>query len=96
VSITISSADASNSPQSISVVLQVTNKPGDFDGDGDVDQHDFGVFQMCITGDAAGPFEAGCEPGNFDTDLDIDSSDLSKFLSCMSGATIASDPNCGQ
>jgi hypothetical protein len=48
--ITVTSPEATNSPQAVAVTLTVRPKPGDYDGDGDVDQSDFSIFQACFTG----------------------------------------------
>ncbi len=69
----------------------------DADGDGDVDQMDFGVFQGCFGG--AGVTVTGfCDcfdrhpAGEGDQDVDMD--DLDMFEACASGPGIALDPNC--
>lgn len=54
--------------------------PGDFDGDGDVDEDDLAEFELCYTGPDGGPLEPGCEPGDFDGDGDIDCDDWDQFL----------------
>jgi hypothetical protein len=53
--------------------------PGDFDGDGDVDQDDADQFALCHTGPDGGSIEPGCEPGDFDGDGDIDCDDWDLF-----------------
>jgi hypothetical protein len=66
---------------------------GDFDGDGDVDHSDFGVFQTAISGpslDSALP-----EFGDLDGDGDVDQIDFGLFQRCISGPDIISDANCG-
>jgi hypothetical protein len=81
------------------------NSPfADADGDGDVDQADFAIFQVCFTG-STGPIPATpayCEC--FDRpegdpplpDLDIDQSDLARFEACASGPGIPAIPTCGE
>lgn len=73
----------------------------DADQDGDVDQLDFGAFQLCITGpnDPWGQFDAdrcGCYDRNHDDD--IDTQDFLKFLDCVTGPEIqwTSTPACPQ
>ncbi|GMV98041.1 MAG: hypothetical protein AMXMBFR83_23940 [Phycisphaerae bacterium] len=65
----------------------------DFDGDGDVDQVDFGEFQRCFTGfgGATSP-ECAC----FDQDgiNGVDDADLTAFVNCASGPNIQADPGC--
>jgi Tol biopolymer transport system component len=68
--------------------------PGDFDGDGDVDQQDFGHFQVCLTGSGAGPVDSGCEDAVLDGDTDVDEADLAIFTNCLSGADVPADPAC--
>ncbi|UCD28515.1 MAG: sulfatase-like hydrolase/transferase [Planctomycetota bacterium] len=64
---------------------------GDFDGDDDVDQEDFGHFQACFsgTGDLYG---AGCKDADMDSDEDVDLVDFNIFHSCMAGAN--QSPGC--
>ena len=74
--------------------------PGDFDGDGDVDQSDFGHLQVCLSGDVSciwctgSLYGIGCEDADFDGDGDVDQYDVSTFLRCMSGANVPADPGC--
>jgi hypothetical protein len=69
----------------------------DADGDGDVDQADFAVFQACYTGQG-GTLATGCEcydvhpAGAGDSDIDTD--DWAAFEACASGAGIAADAAC--
>ncbi len=57
----------------------------DVDHDSDVDQSDFGAFQLCYTG-ASGGVPAGCECLNRDKDTDVDNDDFTAFADCWSGA----------
>jgi len=63
----------------------------DLDGDGDVDQEDFGAFQVCFSG-SAHPCEARCEEADLDSDGDVDGADFSMFQACMGGAN--QTPGC--
>jgi hypothetical protein len=92
--ITISAAGAVNSPQTVAVALEVRNKPGDFDGDGDVDQDDFGYFQRCFTGSGNGQTEPACQAARLDEDIDVDGDDFTIFQGCLSGAGVPSDAEC--
>jgi probable HAF family extracellular repeat protein len=79
--------------------FQVTlcNDPfADADGDGDVDQVDFGTFQACFTGHAGGvPTGCGCFNRHVDADdPDIDEDDYAEFETCASGPAVAADPAC--
>ncbi|MEP0841331.1 MAG: hypothetical protein HRF43_01315 [Phycisphaerae bacterium] len=69
----------------------------DEDGDGDVDQKDFGALQACFTG-AAGPRSEACKCFDRDGDLLIDSDDLfgphNTFTACQSGPDIPADKTC--
>jgi hypothetical protein len=77
---------ASNSQGSDTESWQVlVRSAADFDGDGDVDQEDFGVLQSCFS--AFGyPTPAGCEDVNLDGDFDVDRDDFNVFLPCVGGA----------
>jgi len=66
----------------------------DFDGDGDVDQEDFGHFQACLTGTAVPVTDPDCQNANFDGDIDVDNNDFVIFEQCMNGASIPADPDC--
>ncbi len=68
--------------------------PGDFDGDGDVDIDDFGVFQACATGAGLGPPPPGCDDKRLDADDDIDLSDFGIFQRCLTGPDVPGDANC--
>ena len=67
--------------------------PGDFDGDQDVDQADFGYFQMCFSG-AGNPCTPDCQEARLDADEDVDADDFSIFQACMSGPNVPGDPGC--
>lgn len=68
----------------------------DVDEDGDVDQTDFGVFQLCYTG-ASVEMASSCRC--FDTDADgrITGGDFQAFLNCAqtSGPNVPVDKTCG-
>ncbi len=66
----------------------------DFDQDGDVDQEDFGLFQVCLTGLGLAQNEIACAPMLLDEDRDVDADDLLLFYGCMSGPAIPGDPLC--
>ncbi|MHC4444633.1 MAG: hypothetical protein ACYTBZ_09290 [Planctomycetota bacterium] len=65
--------------------------PGDFDFDRDVDQENFGSFQVCLSGDGVLP-EAGCEFADLEEDGDVDIIDFGIMEPCMSGAN--NPPGC--
>jgi hypothetical protein len=72
-------------------VWRFTTRYGDHDGDGDVDQEDFGFFQGCMTG-SGGVITPGCEEVDLDADEDVDVNDFDVFESCMGGPD--STPGC--
>jgi hypothetical protein len=92
--ITVDSSNATNAPQNLTVSLNVSHKPADYDGDGDVDQEDFGVFQACFTGPGSTISVPRCTEADFDDDDDVDQDDFGRFQQCMSGAGVPSDPSC--
>ncbi len=71
----------------------------DADGDGDVDHEDFGVWQLCRTGGAAGTAIPADPPYCvcFDTAAPfgvIDDDDLADFEGCSNGPTVPAEPDC--
>ncbi len=74
--------------------LSLPYKPGDFDGDGDVDQKDFAHVQVCLSGSTIPQDAPACLDTRFDGDTDVDSDDMAKFLGCFSGPNVESDPTC--
>ncbi|MHC4444051.1 MAG: DUF5010 domain-containing protein [Planctomycetota bacterium] len=76
-------------------VLLCTNLvvAGDFDGDGDVDHEDFGIFQACLTGNGQ-PVAADCLYADLDGDRDVDLEDFSVFRQCMSGPNVPAAIGC--
>jgi len=70
-----------------------TAKP-DFDRDGDVDQQDFGQFQLCLTGSNIPQTDPACLNAKLDADDDVDTADTNYFLYCFSGPNVPADPNC--
>jgi hypothetical protein len=68
--------------------------PSDFDGDGDVDQEDFGHFQVCHTSSGNTQTDPNCLDADVDGDGDVDPDDFTVFNDCLSGANIPADPSC--
>ena len=68
--------------------------PGDFDGDFDVDQTDFGFFQLCLSGGDHPQPDPNCQKAKLDGDGDVDWHDLALFRKCMTGAGLVGNPNC--
>lgn len=82
---------------SLELVVPITcpDVYGDADGDGDVDAEDFGEWQRCFTGDAAGR-SPECACLDADQNGRIDEDDLAAFEACATGPGIAQpDPGCG-
>ncbi len=92
-------------PITLRVLLMGCSVPfADADGDKDVDQDDFGVFQSCFTGAGGTIAGAACGCMNVKTwngssyvgeDTDIDGDDLMEFIKCITGPAIeyvADDP----
>jgi hypothetical protein len=73
--------------------LTLLGPPGDFDGDGDVDQEDFGFFQHCLSGYAI-PFAAGCDAADLQQDNDVDLDDFIIFQRCFAGPDVSASPDC--
>lgn len=94
--IQVSDPDATNSPVNIfmTVVVSTPAPPGDFDGDGDVDQSDFGRFQACIKGPGIIQDDPFCAGAKLDNDVDVDQDDFGVFQGCYSGPNIPADFNC--
>ena len=95
--VTVSSGEAGNSPQTISVNVTIDPSPFarvDFDEDGDVDQEDFGRFQACYTGPGVPQNAPNCFNAKLDDDDDVDVGDFSVFQRCMTGEGILADPDC--
>jgi hypothetical protein len=72
------------------------NVPSDFDFDTDVDQSDFGAFQVCLTGHGQGPPSQECLCADLDSDGDVDLDDFGLLQACFSGADIPADPSCAE
>jgi hypothetical protein len=63
----------------------LSNAPGDFDRDGDVDQSDFGLMQRSFSGAGVASFDARTD---LDDDSDTDSDDFAIFDGLMTGPVI--------
>ena len=92
--ITISDDDASNSPQTVTVHLTIETVSPDLNGDGDVDQEDFGHFQMCYSGSGTPQNDPACLEADFDEDADVDHDDFAVLQRCLSGAETAAERTC--
>ncbi len=65
--------------------------PGDFDGDTDIDQVDFGHLQACLTADGVS-YTPACRDADLEGDGDVDAVDFGLFLPCMGGSDLP--PGC--
>ncbi len=91
--VSVSAPEALNSPRALTVTVTVRTVKPDMNGDGDVDQEDFGVFQRCLSGNLPQP-EPSCATAKMDGDGDVDEQDFLIFFECMSGADTAAVRTC--
>ena len=73
--------------------LTVGTVAPDLDGDGDVDQEDFGRMQTCYSGQGIA-VASGCGPADFDGDGDADVDDFQVFAACLSRPGQPAARNC--
>lgn len=85
---------AGNSPRNVDVTLTVQPIPGDFNGDGNIDSSDVGLFVGCLTGADQETQAPECVAMDLDSDDDVDQSDFARLQLCLSGTGIAADPAC--
>jgi hypothetical protein len=72
--------------------VQVLGPAADFDGDGDVDGADFGVFASCMNGPGAALSAPPCSYARLDGDTDVDGEDFGIFAACFNGS--GNPPKC--
>jgi CubicO group peptidase (beta-lactamase class C family) len=87
-----SSPPAVNSPQTITVTVDVKTVLPDLDLDTDVDQEDFGRFQACLSGQDTPP--PSCLDADFNHNGLVDQLDFAVFLECFSGPAVPADVTC--
>lgn len=93
--ITVTAPGAQNTPVYLPVTVHVNTVDPDHDGDGDVDQVDFGAFQHCMSGAGIPQADPDCEWAQLDAgDNDVDQDDLDVFIGCMSTPNVPADPQC--
>jgi thiosulfate dehydrogenase len=85
---------AGNSPQVITVTVNVRSVLGDFDLDGDVDLDDYSHLQNCFSTVVGFPPPLGCDDALLDDDVDVDAQDLILFRGCMSGMNVLANKHC--
>jgi len=84
---------AVNSPQEIRIAVRVKTVLPDLDLDGDVDQDDFGEFQVCFT-PAGQEVSPECLPADFNADGIVFLNDFNAFQHCLSGPDVPADASC--
>ncbi len=77
--------------QFVAVPLDI---PGDFDGDGYVDQTDLDHLLACSSGPTTPQTDPTCDDAKFDADDDVDQVDFGIFQPCYGGENNPGDPNC--
>lgn len=92
--VTVTSAEAVNSPQTLTVRVTVKSVGPDFDGDGDVDMEDHGHLQACFSGTGVGQSDPNCQNARLDDDADVDQADYQILKGCLSGANVLADMDC--
>jgi len=84
-------------PEALPSCIPCHDPFADLDGDADVDQEDFGVFQACITGpdDIDQVFDPSqCRCADWDGDEDVDQDDQDRFEACASGPAVPAAIDC--
>ncbi|GMU23794.1 MAG: hypothetical protein AMXMBFR13_38720 [Phycisphaerae bacterium] len=75
-------------------VFVLTPVAPDYDHDGDVDQEDFGHFQLCYTGSGVSQEDPNCWNALLDGDDAVDGDDFDVFQRCSNGPSVPADPGC--
>ena len=70
---------------------QTPPKPGDIDGDGDVDLDDYAAWEACMTGPDTTPPD-GCQGKSLDGDSDVDLADYAMFQTMFNESTVPPTP----
>jgi hypothetical protein len=101
---TIGQPDARNQPEPMTggsysmtggfwVIPECPAIPADYDGDCDVDQADYTIFEACASGPGYA-YAGDCDDRDFDSDTAVDQSDFAVFQRCLSGPDVPADPSC--
>jgi hypothetical protein len=85
----------SQRPKLTVTYLNCGNPSADADHDGDVDQADYGLWQLCYL-DQSGPAVGGCSCFDRDGDHHITVFDYEAFEDCASGPGVPANPACAQ
>lgn len=67
------------------LAIELAATPGDYDGDGDVDNADYLEFPNCLTGPQQSYADPDCAVFDFDTDDDVDLQDYASFQGALAG-----------
>jgi hypothetical protein len=95
VSLTVTGPGGSDAETKVNyITVSEPYYTGDFDGDGDTDQEDFGAFQRCLSGPGTPQNDPSCERARIDGDADVDPNDFSLFQTCFSGANVTPPLSC--
>jgi hypothetical protein len=80
----------------VDCACRACHKPfADGDGDGDVDQADFAILQMCVSkGGVVADKPCKCSCYDRDGLNGVDAADITLWIKCASGPGIAADENC--
>lgn len=71
----------------IDTPTMIPMRSADLDGDGDVDQTDFGLLQRCLSGPGVFP-DDGCEYADLDSDGDVDREDVGVIAGLLGCSTV--------
>jgi hypothetical protein len=91
--ITVTSPDAANSPEILTVTINVETVSPDFDGDADVDLDDYGHLQECFLGNVT-QSDPDCQDALLTGDSLVNENDLTFFMGCFSGKNVIVDATC--
>ncbi len=85
--------NAWNTDKYIAVSMTIRTVGPDVDGDGDVDQRDFGLFQVCLT-QPGQTVQPPCDTADFNHDGLVNQGDMTTFVDCLSGPGVLADKTC--
>lgn len=86
-------ADSATHADGLTLESACNDPAADFDNDGDVDQEDAAMLQLCFTG-PSGTMLPGCECFDDDGNNLITTTDVSAFEECASGPNVPANPAC--
>jgi len=91
--VTVSDPQAQNPAETVTVTLKVKTVLGDLDKDGDVDQADFGMLQVCYNAPGVPPTPE-CQAMDLNHDMWVGGPDYSVLQGCLSGSGVVADKSC--